>query len=153
MSKDATKVIGTPIYTMTLESYVKVLISEFLMSILFFLLMTLAVKADTRTSELIKNPFPYIIIGANIAGAIFHIYFIISKKIEFSIISSIVAAITIVLCNIVLGYSSYAYLNTLGVDKLLILMFAWVSLKYIVPHVIRYIYKLINLRNIDRKPE
>ncbi len=152
MTKESTKEIRTPVQSMSLERYVKVLISTFLMSILFFLLMTLAIKADTRTSGLIANPFPYILICANIAGAIFHISFITTRKIESNIINSILTITTIVICNIVLGSSAYSYLTTLRVEKLLILLFAWLLLKYVVSNVIRYIYKIIDIRSSNKAP-
>lgn len=129
------KELKVPQQDLSLKKYVEIMVSVFLFSILFFILITLACKSDQRTAELVDNPFPFIMIGANIAGIIYYIYNFISKKIMFDKYNLVMTIITLVVCNIALGFFTHSYLNTFLLDDLLLLFLASWLLKYIISHL------------------
>ena len=132
---------------LSLKRNVEIVISVFMISLLFFLMIILAFKADIRTAGLMDKPIIYLIVFTNIVSTLFHIYNIHTKKVKVDIYSMVMVIITLSLCNVVLGYCTYSYINTLRLDDLLILFIAGILLKYITTHLANFIDKIKNGRN------
>lgn len=132
---------------LSLKRYVEIMISVFMISLLFFLMIILAFKADIRASGLLDKPIPYMIAFINIVTTLFHIYNIHTKKMKVEIYSMVTVIIALFLCNVVLGYCTYSYINTLRLDDLLILIIAGFLLKYITSHLANFIGNIKDGRN------